>query len=107
MPHVKPHSEQLAELYRQLQQALDVSDWVALGSLSLAIRQLLTLLPSEAELDPLARQMKQRLGELHAEALASCRLECERLRDVLTNHTEHAEGRSAYMQIEGFIGEGV
>lgn len=105
MPHVKPHSEQLAELYRQLRQALEVSDWTALGSLSLAVRQLLSALPGNAELDPLARQMKQRLGALHAQALESCRVECERLRDVLASHAEHAEGRSAYMQIEGFIGE--
>lgn len=107
MPHVKPHSEQLAELYRQLRQALDVSDWEALGSVSLAIRQLLTVLPGDAELDPLAGQMKRRLGELHAEALAACRDECERLREVLTSHAEHAEGRSAYMHIDGLLGEEV
>lgn len=105
MPHAKPHSEQLAELYRQLRQALDVSDWSALGRLSLEIRQLLSVLPADAQLEPLARGMKQRLGELHAQALEACRSECERLRDVLADHAEHAEGRSAYSQIDSFIGE--
>lgn len=104
MPRAKPHSEQLAEIHRQLQQALELNDWQSMSSSSQTIRELLGVLPAEDELSPELRQLRQRLGGLHAEALSRCRLECERLREVLTSHAEHAEGRSAYMQIDGFLG---
>lgn len=105
MPHAKPPSDRLADVYRQLQQAMELNDWQAIGSASQAVRALLDELPPVTELSTRARQLRERLGVLHSEALERCRRECERLREVLNSHTEYAEGRSAYMQIEGLVGE--
>ena len=106
MQHIKPDSERLAEAYRQLSQALEESHWDALAKADLAIRALLSELPTDAELDVAARGIKQRLKSLHAEGLKKCSLECERLKDILSRHTEYAEGRSAYMQVDSFGGGG-
>lgn len=105
MQHVKPDSEQLADLCRQLQQALDSGNWDDMAKTNLAIRELLPRLPVDSELGTPARQLKQRLKSLHAEGLKKCRAECDRLKDVLSSHTEYAEGRAAYMQIDSFGGE--
>ncbi|SDT23723.1 hypothetical protein SAMN05216421_3237 [Halopseudomonas xinjiangensis] len=105
MQHAKPHSARLAGVLQQLRAALDASDWDAIGSSNLMIRELLAWLPADSALDEQARQLKQDLQALHAEALTRCRAECDRLRDVLHSHTEHAEGRSAYMQIDS-LGDG-
>lgn len=105
MQLAKPHSARLAEVHQQLRTSLDADDWDAIGSINLAISQLLGGLPPDDALDDYARQAKQNLQALHAEALTRCRAECERLRDVLHSHTEYAEGRSAYMQIDS-LGDG-
>lgn len=107
MQHAKPDSEQLAEVYRQLQQAVSSDNWDDLAKASQAIRELLTRLPADSELDAAARQLKQRLKSLHAAGLQKCSRECARLHEVLSSHTEYAEGRSAYMQIDSFGGEGL
>lgn len=106
MQHAKPDHEQLADVYQQLHQALGTGDWDDLAKANLAIRELLTRLPADSKLDVTARQLKQRLKSLHAEGLQKCSAECERLKEVLSSHTEYAEGRSAYMQIDSFGGEG-
>ena len=105
MQHAKPHSARLAEVHQQLRTALDAGDWDAIGSSNLAISELLGVLPADSVLDEQARQAKQHLQVLHAEALTRCRAECERLHDVLHSHTEYAEGRSAYMLIDS-LGDG-
>lgn len=104
MQRAKADSERLAELHRQLRQALDAGAWDALGAVSAGIGELLAVLPADALLDQQARQNKQRLQVLHAEALERCKAECSRLREVLHSHTEHAEGRSAYMQVDSLGG---
>lgn len=104
MQRAKADRERLAAVHQQLRQALDEGDWDALGVASAAIAELLRLLPADADLDQQARQIKQRLQVLHAEALNRCKAECGRLREVLHSHTEHAEGRSAYMQVDSLGG---
>lgn len=106
MQRAKPDSERLAEVYRQLHEAFSTSNWEALAKADLAIRQLLVQLPADAHLDATAWQIKQRMKSLHAQALEKCGLECKRLEKVLSNHTRHAEGRSAYMQVTSFGGDG-
>ncbi len=43
---------------------------------------------------------RQQLKQLHGQALKACADECERLRLLLVNHLEYAEGRAAYQRID-------
>lgn len=100
MPPVSD-SERLTELHEQLRQALQASDWNAVAVVDKAIRQCLEALAGE-QLDEPARAAKSRLKQLHGEGLQACADECERLRLLLLNHLEYAEGRAAYQRIELF-----
>ena len=51
---------------------------------------------------PVGLNWKSRLKQLHGEGLQACAEECERLRLLLLNHLEHAEGRAAYQRIDMF-----
>ena len=73
MPPVSD-SERLMALHGELQAALQSNDWTAVATVDAAIRQ----------------------------GLQACAEECERLRLLLLNHLEHAEGRAAYQRIDMF-----
>lgn len=95
-------SECLMELHAQLQQALQDGDWSAVAMVDAAVRQCLEALPGQLELDEPTRNAKSRLKQLHGEGLQVCADECERLRLLLLNHLEYAEGRAAYQRIDMF-----
>lgn len=101
MPRVSD-SERLMALHAQLKQALEGGDWHAVASVDGAIRQCLEALAARAELDEPTHEAKHRLKQLHDEGLQACADECERLRLLLLNHLEYAEGRAAYQRIDMF-----
>lgn len=101
MPRVSD-SERLMALHAQLKQALEDSDWHAVAAADNAIRHCLETLASRVELDEPARAAKHRLKQLHDEGLKACADECERLRLLLLNHLEYAEGRAAYQRVDMF-----
>jgi hypothetical protein len=81
---------------------LQGNDWTAVASVDGAIRQCLETLAGRLELDKPTLAAKSRLQQLHGEGLQACADECERLRVLLLNHLEHAEGRAAYQRIDMF-----
>ncbi|EXF43778.1 hypothetical protein BAY1663_03826 [Pseudomonas sp. BAY1663] len=90
----------LQALHAGLQRALQAGDWRAVGEVDRAIRACLEALPASAALDEPAQAARQRLKRLHGEALKACGEECERLRLLLVNHLDYAEGRAAYQRTE-------
>lgn len=52
--------------------------------------------------DPAVQAARAQLRTLHGKALEACAEECERLRLLLVNHLEYAEGRAAYQRIDMF-----
>lgn len=101
MPPVS-NSERLLELHAQLQQALQADDWSGVATVDTAVRQCLEALAQQAELDESTLAAKQLLKQLHGEGLQACADECERLRLLLLNHLEYAEGRAAYQRVDMF-----
>ncbi len=101
MPPVSD-SERLMALHGELQAALQSNDWTAVATVDAAIRQCLETLAGQLELDEPTHAAKSRLKQLHGEGLQACAEECERLRLLLLNHLEHAEGRAAYQRIDMF-----
>ena len=96
--------QRLLELHRQLGQALQDDDWNAVARVDQAIREQLQLLASRTNLSAEVLQAKSQLKQLHGKALQACAKECERLRLLLLNHLEYAEGRAAYQQVGLFQG---
>lgn len=101
MPPVSDR-ERLLELHAQLKQALQNNDWKAVASVDTSVRQCLEALAQRGELDESTLAAKQLLKQLHGEGLQACADECERLRLLLLNHLEYAEGRAAYQRIDMF-----
>lgn len=99
MPPVSD-SARLLELHEQLQQALQADNWGAVAAVDIQIRQCLEDLATQPQLDESTRTAKARLRQLHGEGLNACTDECERLRLLLLNHLEHAEGRAAYQRVD-------
>ncbi len=99
MPHASD-AEQLLALHARLSEALRRGDWQAVADIDQAIRQCLEGLAEAADLDAAALDARQRLQQLHAQALAACAEECERLHRLLLDHREGAEGRVAYQRID-------
>nr|WP_254621489.1 hypothetical protein [Stutzerimonas stutzeri] len=89
-------------LHGQLQAALERNDWTAVAAVDAAIRQCLETLAGRLELDEPTHAAKHRLKQLHGQGLQACAEECERLRQLLLNHLEYAEGRAAYQRIDMF-----
>ncbi|QGZ29336.1 hypothetical protein [Stutzerimonas stutzeri] len=94
-------SARLTELHAQLRQALQANDWNAVARVDQAVRECLEALAGRT-LDEPARAAKSRLKKLHGEGVQACADECERLRLLLLNHLEYAEGRAAYQRIDMF-----
>lgn len=99
MPRVSD-GERLMALHAQLKQALQGSDWHAVAAADDAIRQCLEMLAARDELDEPTRAAKHRLKQLHDKGVQACAEECERLRLLLLNHLEYAEGRAAYQRVD-------
>jgi len=96
------NSARLLELHAQLQQALQADDWKAVAAVDVLVRDCLEALARQGELDEPTLAAKQLLKRLHGQGLQACADECERLRLVLLNHLEYAEGRAAYQRIDMF-----
>lgn len=94
--------ERLLELHAQLQQALQAGDWNAVAAVDASVRECLEALALRGELDESTLAAKQSLKAIHGKGLQACADECERLRLLLLNHLEHAEGRAAYQRIDMF-----
>ncbi len=101
MPPVSD-SARLMELHEQLQQALEADNWSAVAAVDMQIRQCLEALAARPQLDEPTIAAKARLQQLHGEGLNACADECERLRLLLLNHLEYAEGRAAYQRVDMF-----
>lgn len=101
MPPVSD-SERLTALHEQLRHALQIKDWHAVEKVDGDIRRCLEALPAHHALDEPALAAKLQLKQLHGEGLQACADECERLRLLLLNHLEYAEGRAAYQRVDMF-----
>jgi hypothetical protein len=97
VPHASDE-QRLQALHERLAAALQSQDWRAVGETDQAIRQCLEQLPREAHAS--VQSARQQLKRLHGQALKACAEECERLRLLLVNHLEYAEGRSAYQRVD-------
>ncbi|MCQ4297145.1 hypothetical protein NAU58_16325 [Pseudomonas stutzeri] len=98
MPHASDE-QRLRALHGRLAAAVQAQDWRAVGEVDQAIRQCLEQLPRVPQ-DESVKAARQQLKRLHGQALKACGEECERLRLLLVNHLEYAEGRSAYQRID-------
>lgn len=92
--------QRLLELHRQLELALQDGDWNGIAKIDQAIREQLLLLDARASQSAEVQRARNQLKQLHGKALQACARECERLRLLLLNHLEYAEGRAAYQQVE-------
>ncbi|BAN49936.1 hypothetical protein [Metapseudomonas resinovorans] len=92
------------ELHAQLDLALRSQDWDAVSRADLAIRQYLQAQAGRNDLATDVTEARRWLKALHDRAMQACADECERLRRLMLNHLEYAEGRSAYMQVEAYLG---
>lgn len=99
---MQPASEAAAldALHAALAAALAARDWQAVHDTDQAIREALQGLPAAP--DAATGQARARLKALHDEARQACAAECERLRQLLLDHLDNAEGRAAYGRIELF-----
>nr|WP_155551412.1 hypothetical protein [Stutzerimonas degradans] len=92
----------MQQLHEQLQQALQRGDWQAIATVDAAIAQCLRALVEIGQPDPATVAARAALKQLHDQARVACAEECERLRQLLVNHLEYAEGLAAYQRVELF-----
>ena len=86
----------LTRLQPLFAEALASNDWERVGQLDLLIRQSLQPLAGSAQLSPALQAQLAPFKHLYMQALQLCSGECQRLQSVLTQHTEHGDGRDAY-----------
>lgn len=96
---------ELLALREQLAAALKTHDWDAVGGIDLRIRTCLQTLAEAENISPEVQTAKQQLQQLYARAIPAYREACEKLRVLLLNHIDHAEGRSAYLRTELLQGD--
>ncbi|MBV2205173.1 MAG: hypothetical protein KUL87_07115 [Pseudomonas sp.] len=95
-------AQRLQQLHEQLQQALQRADWQAIAMVDGAIAQFLRALAEGEQPDQATLAARALLKQLHDQARVACAEECERLRQLLVNHLEYAEGLAAYQRVELF-----
>lgn len=95
-------AQRLQQLHAQLDQALQRGDWQAIATVDAAIAQCLRALAEIGKPDPATLAARAALKQLHDRARVACAEECERLRQLLVNHLEYAEGLAAYQRVELF-----
>ena len=107
MPSAADRYQQLKlhTLGEQLTEALRARDWEGVGAIDLHIRHCLeeiaTLQAPSAEL----LKVKDQLRGLYERVLPAYGEACEQLRQLLLNHMDYAEGRSAYQRTDLLQGE--
>lgn len=90
----------LLQLHALLGQAIAERDWTRIERIDLAIRSCLHSLPAVHTLSAEVRQARHQLKQLHGVAMAASLEEGERLRQILDQHLEQAEGLNAYRAID-------
>lgn len=100
----------LITLGEQLAAAIKAQDWDSVGGIDQRIRECLQELADVESLNPKSlspelQQAKNRLQELYARVIPAYAEACEKLRLLLLNHIDHAEGRSAYLRTDLLQGE--
>lgn len=107
MPSAPDRYQQLKliTLGEQLAAAIKAQDWDSVGGIDLRIRECLQELSAAESLSPELQQAKSRLQELYARVIPAYAEACEKLRLLLLNHIDHAEGRSAYLRTGLLQGE--
>ncbi|WP_323815638.1 hypothetical protein [Cellvibrio sp. NN19] len=97
---------EMSALGQQLAAALKAQDWDAVGGIDLSIRGCLQTLAQMETVSPELQEVKNQLQQLYQRVIPAYSEACEKLRVLLLNHIDHAEGRSAYMRTELLQGEG-
>ncbi len=107
MPSASDRYQQLKliTLSEQLAAAIKAQDWDSVGGIDQRIRGCLQELAAAESLSPELQQAKNRLQELYARVIPAYAEACEKLRLLLLNHIDHAEGRSAYLRTGLLQGE--
>ena len=95
----------LITLGEQLAAALKAQDWDSVGGIDQRIRECLQELTGADTLSPQLQQAKSQLQQLYARVIPAYAEACEKLRLLLLNHIDHAEGRSAYVRTGLLQGE--
>lgn len=105
MQNVAPEqlTQHLLQLHDQLQQALKLHDWDAVAGIDLNVRACLQVMPEQPGAE--MQRAKQQLQQLYGRAIPAYGEACEKLRQLLLAHLEHAEGRTAYMRTDLLQGE--
>jgi hypothetical protein len=96
---------QLITLGEQLTEALRAKDWERVGQVDLQVRRCLVELATVESPSPELQKLKTQLHELYARVLPAYANACEQLRQLLINHMDYAEGRSAYLRTDLLQGE--
>ena len=95
--HLLPEMRALGQ---QLAAALKAQDWDAVGGIDLRIRECLQTLAQAENISPELQEVKNQLQQLYERVIPAYSEACEKLRVLLLNHVDHAEGRSAYLRTE-------
>lgn len=102
--HERELLHEMRALSEQMIAAIKTQDWDALGGIDLRVRGCLQSLAQvqlqAEEISPELQQMKDQLQQLYGKVIPVYRDVCEKLRVLLLNHVDHAEGRSAYLRTE-------
>lgn len=96
---------QLLALGEQLTEALRAKDWEAVGATDLHIRECLIGIAALESPSPELLKVKAQLRGLYERILPAYGEACEQLRQLLLNHMDYAEGRSAYQRTDLLLGE--
>ncbi len=108
MPNAPDRYQQLKliTLGEQMAAALKAHDWDSVGGIDLRIRECLQeLAATEGILSPELEKAKQQLQQLYARVLPAYAEACEKLRQLLLDHIDYAEARSAYLRTGLLQGE--
>lgn len=90
----------LVAVYRQLSAALEQRDWESFAGIDQTLRQCLVDFTECEAVSEQTLLIKRQLQALHGRAIAACSDVCDKLRQVLQNHREYDEARSAYVRID-------
>jgi hypothetical protein len=87
-------------VHGQLRAALETRDWERFALIDKRVRECLNALSACANPSAEVLQAKQLLKDLYGAAMVGCAETCEKLRQVLLEHLQYVEGRSAYQRID-------
>jgi hypothetical protein len=95
----------LITLGEQLAAALKAQEWDSVGGIDQRIRECLQELANTENPSPELQQAKSQLQQLYARVIPAYAEACEKLRQLLVNHRDFSEGRSAYLRTGLLQGE--